>query len=447
MFDAIDLRDRCRKAAADEVAFWSDDELLAASVGVQQALSALAGTNAQLLAELDVRGVTDRSCGTRTAAWVAAQAGVSRRSVRAQIVSGRWLRRLEVTTAAVASGQISADHGEVLAKAVANPRIGEQLAAFEAELIDSATDVPFERWAGSVRQLEAALDQDGGYNPNDDINRNRLRFTVLADGGLSFNGELTAEHALVVKHTVEVEADRLFHKMRNDTDRDPQSLPMPNRSALLAVAMTELILKGLACDTAATSKPVTDVTLVITADPDRACTCGCTTHRPDPTDLDPDPTDLDADGGTEGTMFGEATTVDGTHVRANLAACLLCDPAITALVVDTLGVPLDLGHQHRYANRDQRRALAKRDGGCTFPGCHDPVSWCDAHHVIPWENGGPTDIRNLALLCRYHHGVTHRQGWSMATTANQRFIWTTPTGTALHSQRHHGRPPPAPSAT
>ena len=136
-----------------------------------------------------------------------------------------------------------------------------------------------------------------------------------------------------------------------------------------------------------------------------------------------------------------AATPDGFHVHAETSACLLCDPVITALIVGSLGVPLDMGRQVRLANRDQRRALTTRDGGCVFPGCDAPIGWCDAHHVTWWRNNGTTDITNLALICRYHHGVTHRDGWTMTATTDQRFTWTTPLGQTLHSQRHRGRSP------
>ena len=102
-----------------------------------------------------------------------------------------------------------------------------------------------------------------------------------------------------------------------------------------------------------------------------------------------------------------------------------------------------MGREIRLANREQRRALAKRDGGCIFPGCDCPVGWTDAHHVIWWEHDGPTDIWNLALLCRYHHGVTHRRGWTMTAAGDDWFTWTTPSGDTLHSQRHRGRSPTA----
>jgi hypothetical protein len=90
-----------------------------------------------------------------------------------------------------------------------------------------------------------------------------------------------------------------------------------------------------------------------------------------------------------------------------------------------------------------------RDGGCVFPGCDLPPHWCDAHHVVPFEAGGSTDVAGLASLCRRHHGVTHRAGWRMEATADGWFSWTTPAGRTFWSQRHGRRrrhPPPAAAA-
>ena len=75
------------------------------------------------------------------------------------------------------------------------------------------------------------------------------------------------------------------------------------------------------------------------------------------------------------------------------------------------GAALFLGRSQRLATRAQRLALIARDGGCCFPGCDRPAAWCEAHHVIPWLDGGPTDIDNLCLLCRYHHREFERRGW------------------------------------
>jgi hypothetical protein len=76
--------------------------------------------------------------------------------------------------------------------------------------------------------------------------------------------------------------------------------------------------------------------------------------------------------------------------------------------VDDNGQPLWEGRKKRYFTRAQRRALATRDGGCVFPGCGAPPSWCHAHHVVEWRNGGPTDVDNGVLLCAFHHRLIHR---------------------------------------
>nr|WP_237768034.1 HNH endonuclease signature motif containing protein [Serinicoccus sp. CNJ-927] len=85
----------------------------------------------------------------------------------------------------------------------------------------------------------------------------------------------------------------------------------------------------------------------------------------------------------------------------------LVHDVIPALVGEK-GQILDLGRAKRLVTPGQRRALAHRDGGCTFPGCHVPATWCDAHHVVHWARGGPSDLSNYALLCPRHHTWVHQ---------------------------------------
>ncbi|WP_306233426.1 HNH endonuclease signature motif containing protein [Agrococcus beijingensis] len=86
---------------------------------------------------------------------------------------------------------------------------------------------------------------------------------------------------------------------------------------------------------------------------------------------------------------------------------LACDASIHHAIVNGAGHVLSLGSAERLFNRAQRRALAARDKGCRVPGCGMPVAWCEAHHVVPWQLGGPTDVDNGILLCNYHHHEVH----------------------------------------
>jgi hypothetical protein len=86
---------------------------------------------------------------------------------------------------------------------------------------------------------------------------------------------------------------------------------------------------------------------------------------------------------------------------------LLCDVAVQAAVTDERHHVLQLGRRQRLFSTAQRRALATRDRGCRAPGCSMPPAWCEAHHVLPWLAGGPTDVDNGILVCTYHHHEVH----------------------------------------
>ncbi len=304
-------------------------------------------------------------------------------------------------------------HANALGDAVANPRVGDLIADLEAELVEAAQHCPFEIWKRDLTVLVELLDQDGGYDPNQDLAANTLHASLVGDARLVISGELVGENALVVAQALNIKADELARRYRHDHNQS-DDVDMPARSTLLALALAELCRAGLATDPATTRAPHPDVTLVIR-------TQSSQTGHDEGDEPDEQPSyDLPDWFGRNDDQPG-LFTIDGDRLTTlERYQHLLCDAGVTTLIVDSLGVPLDLGQTVRLATPAQRRALAVRDGGCVFPGCDAPVSWCDAHHVDWYEHGGPTDIANLALLCRRHHGITHRHGWTMTTTPDQR---------------------------
>lgn len=109
-------------------------------------------------------------------------------------------------------------------------------------------------------------------------------------------------------------------------------------------------------------------------------------------------------------------TLGGATITAATIRRMACDAEIIPMVLGSKGEILDQGHAVRTVTPGQRINLAKRDGGCTIPGCTVPATWCDAHHVVPWEHGGPSDLSNYALLCRRHHTWVHQQGLTATVT-------------------------------
>jgi Domain of unknown function (DUF222) len=428
MFETMELADRCRKVAGTEVGFASDAELCAAAVELEAGLAALQAAQLHVLAELDAREVCDRQFGLPTASWLADRTHLPRAVASGRVrVATKLRRRLGRVDEALSDARITFDHARLLADA-ANPRVADRVADHQDQFIEHAQHVPFAIWRRTVAEHSELWDQDGGYDPARDRARNRLHLDPVGDT-VAVSGELVGETAMVVGQAIEHAADQLFHRYHRDHELTPDC-EMPSRATLRAEALADLCRR--AQDTEPGQSPTTDITLVAHL------------HEPDPIEPVEPPGPIDTKPPTSGDLITILRTPDGARLDPARYAHLLCDPVLHPLLVDQRQVPLALGLAVRLATPGQRRALAVRDGGCVFPGCDRPPGWCDAHHVIPSEQLGPTDLVNLAPLCRYHHGITHRRGWAMEPDPEGGFRWTTPSGLVLLSRLADPTIPPAP---
>jgi len=102
---------------------------------------------------------------------------------------------------------------------------------------------------------------------------------------------------------------------------------------------------------------------------------------------------------------GRGLLMDGTQVSPGELRRLTCSADIIPVVLEGGSTVVDVGRTHRLAPPPLRLAVAVRDGGCGFPGCTIPIWHCDVHHIVPWQEGGPTNLANIVALCRTHHGL------------------------------------------
>ncbi|MCQ9166188.1 HNH endonuclease signature motif containing protein, partial [Arthrobacter sp. STN4] len=122
----------------------------------------------------------------------------------------------------------------------------------------------------------------------------------------------------------------------------------------------------------------------------------------------------------------------------------LCDADITTMILGNGENILNVGRTQRFFTDTQRKILIARDKGCCFPHCRRTAMTTDAHHIIPWSQGGGTDISNGALLCTVHHHTVHQGLWSIELINGT--PWFTPcykldpTQTKLRNHYHHGLP-------
>jgi Domain of unknown function (DUF222)/HNH endonuclease len=104
----------------------------------------------------------------------------------------------------------------------------------------------------------------------------------------------------------------------------------------------------------------------------------------------------------------------GVTLPIESARRMLCSASrVTWMAVDASGVPLRVGFTERHANRQQRRVLRGMYRTCAVEGCGVLFDRCEIHHVVWYENGGPTDIDNLVPVCSRHHHLVHEGGWRL----------------------------------
>lgn len=103
-----------------------------------------------------------------------------------------------------------------------------------------------------------------------------------------------------------------------------------------------------------------------------------------------------------------AGLIDGTPIELDELLRIACEADIVPIIFGSDGQPLFMGRAQRAVTKAQKLALYRRDGGCV--GCSLRPQVCDAHHIQPWDQNGPTDITNLVLLCPRCHTKVHKHG-------------------------------------
>ncbi len=291
--------------------------------------------------------------------------------------------------AAQAAGDISIEHAKVITDAVdALPAAAqaEHAAAVEQRLVVEAQRFDPVQLATLARRISAHLDPDGVLTADADHQRRRSATLHANHDG---SGELCAHLSPAALAVWQAVLDPLAAPAPTADGSDLRS-PAQRRHDALLDAGQRLLRSGAL--PAAGGVPAT---VIITM-----------TLR-----------ELETRAGFAATAHGGLLTIDDALQLADQAHAI-------PTVLNNTGAVLAYGRTRRLASPSQRLALTARDRGCSFPCCDVPASWCEAHHVIPWANGGRTDLTNLTLLCGYHHREFQQRGWTI--TMQDGLPWWTP---------------------
>jgi hypothetical protein len=409
------------------------------------------------LAGVDGRGAGGAEYGglvLSTASWLRRQLRLSKAAAHQAVQTARALYRgpLAGTAQALAAGELSAAHAAVLAAGTADLPAATTVQA-EPVLLEAAGRLDPPRLRRLVGHLRYVADPDAAdAEAQRRYDRRGLWLAPTWEGMLAVEGLLDPEAGQTLLAALEplarptgAEDDRSGEQRNADAlaelaRRSLQAGSLPRtggvRPQLLVTVDLDSLLghpgspdgelgwvgslpaqaaQRLACDAALTR------VLVTRQQPNNTNTDGH--HHPryqaasnggggwDAASGDPT---RDANGNGAGGAGGLAGRLR--------AAIRLLPPALGGAPTQ----PLEVGRTTRTVAPAQRNALVVRDGGCAFPGCDRPQSWCEAHHLRHWAHGGPTDLANLTLLCWAHHRAVHEGGWQLQRAPDGRLRTTPP---------------------
>lgn len=82
----------------------------------------------------------------------------------------------------------------------------------------------------------------------------------------------------------------------------------------------------------------------------------------------------------------------------------------------------DLGRTQRLPRLALRELVGTLDGErCRSPGCTRRHK-LQAHHVLFWEDNGPTELAKLLLLCSRHHTLVDAQAFQLHVSTDRRLL-------------------------
>jgi hypothetical protein len=319
--------------------------------------------------------------------WLSAHCEMDLVTAREKVRIAHALDDLPLIREAFRTGELS------YSKVRALTRIAE--GATEAELIERARHTTAEhlaQWVRAARQAEH-LSAPGGAL---DADRHRyLDYHFAADGSVVFEGRLPAEQGALLLQALERARDWLFAEEEPNPDKringpvPPEAVPgktfpKASRADALALIGERFLARPPEPDEGLNTA---DRFLITVHAPAEALPEYAAINPEDPPEFE-----------------------DGAVAAPESVRRLCCDAAVVRILESGEGEPLDVGRRTRVIPPAIRRALKRRDGGCTFPGCTN-TRFVDGHHIQHWADGGETRLDNLVSLCRFHHRLVHEGGY------------------------------------
>ena len=337
----------------------------------------------RLLALLHVFDREERWTGWRSCAhWLSWRTGISTGAARERVRAARSLASLPLTSAAMREGRLSWSKVRALTR-VATAKNERRLVDFALRHTASQVEA-FVRAQRSAEAAAAAREEGPAV-------RRHLSVRVDKDGMYRVSGRLLPEVGALLARALDAAGDEIYRQERaaQEATEEEDATALTEARLLREAARRRHDALGMWLE----ERTDADVQVVVHA------------------------------------VAGEADSVateDGSHVPAETSRRLSCDAEAVRVERGRDGSVLDVGRRQRTVNWRLRKALEIRDRDCRFPGCGS--RYTQAHHAVPWSEGGTTSLDNLILLCRLHHRTVHEGGWRVEMAASGRASFRDPDG-------------------
>ena len=347
------------------------------------------------------------------AAWLTDRCRVSAAQARTLVAAAEKLVGLPQLSDALSAGRLTLD---VLA-----PLAAVATSETDAELAEASR-----HW--TVRQAKELARAASGATDADAARRFEGRFVRFDNERCAIWAQFTQDAYAIVKSTLVARATRHDHPSSADADYEPFERRLAD---VLVEVCTERGRRDGGTRNGSSTRPDSttgpqDVDMGSNDDADRPVFGGAPAHLVVHADLSllmgrNVMTGLDGDG---------KASIEGLGpISAEIARRLSCDGTHTISLEAPDGTILDQFPWRRNPTTAQRIEVARRDGGCRFPGCGYGLI-THVHHLRHWINDGPTVMSNLITLCAAHHSRVHELGWKMSGDANELVTFTSPHGRA-----------------
>jgi hypothetical protein len=322
------------------------------------------------------------SGSSSAASWIGRTCNMSVNSAADRLRVGEQLGSLPKVAAALSAGEIGYQSASLLCHL--RDWLGDKRELFdEEEMLGYARDYSVFHLRKICRTAMHVVDPDRFFNEAEaDYTRRRLHISQMGDGMYAVDGILDPECGAAAKTAF----DSLSRPRGPEDDRSGGQRTHDAFAEVLHHAMDQGTLprrNGV--------RPHLNVT---------------TTLEALKGELGVPPADLEF----------------GLPISSRTVERIACDSTISrVLLADSMVI--DVGRATRVVSAPTRRALRVRDKGCRFPGCDRPVSWTSPHHIQFWGRGGPSNLPNEVLLCRFHHRLAHEGGWQVIKAGREfRFL-------------------------